>query len=1393
MKDEAKTKAQLLAEVAALRARMTELEAAVADKPAEQHPSQLETLRQIGLELTSELNLETLLRSIVSRAVELLGGATGSLFLYQPERDVLEVVVALSGAKIGAILERGEGISGKIWETRQPFIVESYQTWPGRSVQFDDRDFTTAIGVPIQWGAEFLGVLIVVNRPAPFEPADATLLGMLANQAAIAIRNTQLINSLQQSEARYRGLFEESPISLWEEDFSAVKTYLDELRAGGVTDFQAYFEQHPAEIQRCADLVRVIDVNQATLKLYKFSTKHGVYTLEQTLRSEELKYFKAELLAVANGEIRFNSEGTADIFLSQNNKFVILSWSVAPGYEATYGRVLVSLVDVTKRKQAEEESQQRLAQLEALRQVSLELTAELDLDTLLKSIVFHGVTLLKGTSGSLYLYRPEFDAVELILAVGMPLVPRGIILRRGEGMSGKILETNQPILIEDYHEWVGAAKLFKNYSFNTAIAVPIQLGQEFLGTLNIANRPVPFSWADVELLSLFATQAAIAIRNARLLDSLQQSEHSYKTLFAIERRHAQQLYLLEQVRAALAGELDLPTILRTVVEVIADTFGYTQVSIYLLEENVAVLQHQVGYNQTNTRTPVTKEMCDQVLSTGQPLLIRNARFFSEFREMPASEICVPLFDRGRVVGFFNIQSSQEVTLDEADLRLMINLSEQINLALSRARLYNEARESAERFRQLAENIHDVFWMTNLPGSETIYVSPAYEEMWGRPLSSIYERPCSWLDAVHPEDRARVEVYFEGQERIKGPTLKEYRLVQPDGSVRWVRERSFPILNETGEVYRIAGIVEDITQRRQTEEALRQSEERFRGLFEGSPIPLWEENFSAVKAYLDQLRAEGVTDFEAYFARHPEEVSYCGTLVKFIDSNQAALKLCHVNTKDELAILLQQIIQSVPESFKRELLTIAAGKTKLETEQFTRVVDEAETLHVFINWSVMPGYEENYAQVLVGVLDITNRKRAEQALQESEQRYRELAQQNAALYTESQKRLIEQTALLRATTAISSSLDLPTVLTSIAEQIGLAVDATSAYICSYDPDTKSSEVMAEYFSPYASAAERVSDMGVIYYLPRDFPKTFEFLQSGKPTQFQHLVDLELYEAEKNHLQQFGALTALIIRLQVGPQLIGYVALWESRERRQFTPDEISLCQGIAQQAAIVIQNARLLEQARQDAETKAILLKEVNHRVKNNLTTIIGLLYAERRHQNNTGQPGNFNEIIRDLINRVHGLSTVHSLLSATEWAPLALTELAHQVVTSTLQSLVSDRPVRVNVRPSAVLVTPQQANNLALIINELTTNAIKYGLTEQESFQITINVDQEDKLILFEFRNSGPGYPPEVLSLERHNVGMYLIQNLVHKGLHGQINLHNEGGAVTTIYFPASLPLRGSV
>jgi PAS domain S-box-containing protein len=475
-------------------------------------------------------------------------------------------------------------------------------------------------------------------------------------------------------------------------------------------------------------------------------------------------------------------------------------------------------------QQVEAESQQRMAQLEALRQVELELTAEHDLDTMLNSIVLRAIELLGATGGSIDLYRPELNALELIMVVGEPAKPIGALLRQGEGLSGKVWQTRQPLVVDNYQTWPGRAAIYENDPFTTVMGVPIQLGQEFLGVLIVVNRPTPFSSADVELLSLFATQAAIAIRNANLIDSLRDNERSYKTLFAIERRQAQERFLLERVGTALARELDLSTTLRTIVEAIAETFGYTQVSIYLRQGDVLKLQHQVGYDRVIAEIPVTQGVSGRVVRTGQPILIKDVSTDPDFLgaiEGLVSEICVPLFDQDKVVGFFNIEGTHEVTLDEADLRLMIALSEHISLAINRARLYTEAKENEERFRQLAENIEDVFWMTNLDGAETIYVSPAFEELWGFSRQRMFEQPTAWMENLHPKDLERVIASFKERD-LTQPDLKEYRLVRPDGSIRWVRDRAFPVRNESGQIYRRAGIIEDITARKQAEQQLAES-------------------------------------------------------------------------------------------------------------------------------------------------------------------------------------------------------------------------------------------------------------------------------------------------------------------------------------------------------------------------------------------------------------------------------------------------------------------------------------------------------------------------------------------------------------------------------------------
>lgn len=137
---------------------------------------------------------------------------------------------------------------------------------------------------------------------------------------------------------------------------------------------------------------------------------------------------------------------------------------------------------------------------------------------------------------------------------------------------------------------------------------------------------------------------------------------------------------------------------------------------------------------------------------------------------------------------------------------------------ARKRSEEALRESESRFRQLAESIDQVFWLTDWVDRRLLYVSPAYETLFGLSCASLHVDRHSWADIVHPDDRARVKEAFARGADLGRLVEEEYQIIRPDGSVRWVRDRAFPIFDDTGKVVRIAGLADDITKRRQAEEA-----------------------------------------------------------------------------------------------------------------------------------------------------------------------------------------------------------------------------------------------------------------------------------------------------------------------------------------------------------------------------------------------------------------------------------------------------------------------------------------------------------------------------------------------------------------------------------------------
>jgi PAS domain S-box-containing protein len=147
------------------------------------------------------------------------------------------------------------------------------------------------------------------------------------------------------------------------------------------------------------------------------------------------------------------------------------------------------------------------------------------------------------------------------------------------------------------------------------------------------------------------------------------------------------------------------------------------------------------------------------------------------------------------------------------------------------------RQSEEQFRQITQNLQHVLWIRDIETEQVIYISNAFEKIWGRSVTQVYKRPRMLFADIHPEDRERITMSVQRMWKDQHDMDEEYRLLRGDGSIRWLWTRTFPIHNSGGQVYRIGGVTEDITARKDDEEKLRLSEEKFRLLFEGSPIGL----------------------------------------------------------------------------------------------------------------------------------------------------------------------------------------------------------------------------------------------------------------------------------------------------------------------------------------------------------------------------------------------------------------------------------------------------------------------------------------------------------------------------------------------------------------------------
>ncbi|HNK62490.1 MAG TPA: PAS domain S-box protein [Anaerolineales bacterium] len=342
--------------------------------------------------------------------------------------------------------------------------------------------------------------------------------------------------------------------------------------------------------------------------------------------------------------------------------------------------------------------------------------------------------------------------------------------------------------------------------------------------------------------------------------------------------------------------------------------------------------------------------------------------------------------------WFNVNSEPRVQPGKKKPQEVYTIIEDVTM---RKQAEHSLQESEERYRLLTDNITDVIWVLDLQTNRYRYISPSVELLRGYTVDEVLAMDMA--ASVTPDSLQYLQQVLPGRiQEMRAGVQKVYtdEIEQSckDGTRIWTETKTRFIPHLQPDHFEVYGVSRDISVRRKAEKGLQESEKRYRGLFENSPVALWEEDFSAVKIRMNELRNSGVKDFKQYFAEHPQEVHAFASLVKILDVNKAAVSMVAAKGKEDL---LKSLADSLPketvQGFEKELLHIANGYTEFSWEGQNMTLD-GRLIDIHLKWSVAPGYVDDLSRVIVSILDVTARKQAEEELRRSEQNYRGLLEQ-----------------------------------------------------------------------------------------------------------------------------------------------------------------------------------------------------------------------------------------------------------------------------------------------------------------------------------------------------------------------------------------------------------------
>lgn len=340
-----------------------------------------------------------------------------------------------------------------------------------------------------------------------------------------------------------------------------------------------------------------------------------------------------------------------------------------------------------------------------------------------------------------------------------------------------------------------------------------------------------------------------------------------------------------------------------------------------------------------------------------------------------SGVGIPVLADGNVVAIILFLTLQPREKDQEFIQLISSVAAHLGTYIIRKQMDEKIAYQA----QLMETVQDPIIAADMENNiiswnhaaEILYSWTAAEVI-GKNYRQVLQPDFLDQQADHVYAQLREQGAWTGE--IVHQT-RDGRAVHTFGTVSIIRD-------EHGNPIGGVGTHRDITAAKQAQMALEASERKYRSLFEGAPISMLEEDFSEIKRYLLDLKAQGVDDFEAYFREHPDFVGHCIGLGKVLDVNEATVRLYEAQSKSHMMNALRPVIPPETDAVNlHSLMAMAEGKTSFSFE-ITNLTMTGRPLRLALSWSAMPGYEESLAKVIVCSVDITDLTRAYEAVEES---------------------------------------------------------------------------------------------------------------------------------------------------------------------------------------------------------------------------------------------------------------------------------------------------------------------------------------------------------------------------------------------------------------------------